>query len=398
MAISISYDYKIEAKFVLDGKEEPILTECINTVICNYDYENNNIPVIYMGVRLEAALYNKMVLNADKGTITLTISKSKTGGNYDIFENYIKDTFIYFMSDEPDYNESLNKQAGTDDTLMQNFKSGYMALIQQSTTNNNKKVANTIIRNSNMASIIHKYTSHMKMVMEPLHTDKEFKFLFIPPLDSIAKLLEFLNKQSVFYRKGFRYFVDFDKTYLLSKEGNPVDIKDGNYNTIIINVNDKLELEAVQQGIITDPENKAYVLNINPSDTVININKADDKIVNNIIGVDSYGNTKEVDLDIFKTQGGESKVKIERVPSDNMEYVDYLKNSIENNSILLSIQKTDIDTALITPNKEFLVHNYKSISNYNGRYVLSYKKETFIRSDNIFVNNTIFGVRKVKTQ
>lgn len=397
-AISISYNYKVDAKFVLDGKEEPILTEGITSIITNYDYENNNIPVIYMGIRLESSLYNKMTLNADKGTITLTISKSKTGGNNSIYENYIQDTFIYFMSDDPDYNESLEKQSGTEDSVMENYKYGYMALIQQSTTNNNKKITNTIIRNSNMASIIHKYTSHMKMVMEPLHVDKEFKFLFIPPLDSISKLLEFLNKQSVFYRKGYRYFVDFDKTYLLSKEGNPIDIKDGNYNTIIIEVADKIDIKATEQGIITDTENKAYVLNINPSDTVLDVNKSEDKIVNNIIGVDSYGNTKEVDLDIFKTQGGDSKVRIERVPSDNMEYVDYLKNSIEANSVLITIQKTEIDSSLITPNKEYLIRNYKSLSEYDGRYVLSFKKETFIRKDDTFVNNTIFGIRKVKTQ
>lgn len=398
MAITVSYTYKVDAKFVLDGKEEPILTEGITSIITNYDYDNNNIPIIYMGVRLETSLYNRMVLNTDKGTITLTISKAKTGGNYEVFDNYIKDTFIYTMSDEPDYNATLEKASGTNDTIMQNFKEGFIALIQQSTNNNNKKVINTIIRNSNMASIIHKYTSHMKMVIEPLHIDKQFKFLVIPPVESIAKLLAFLNRQSVFYRGGYRYFVDFDKTYLLSSEGNPIDIKDGNYNTIILNIEDIMNTEASQTGVVTDNINKTYVINVNVKDTTIDINKAEDKVCNNVIGVDSYGNTKEVNLDIFKTEGNTSKIKIERVPSDNMEYIDYLKSNMENTSILLNIAKTEIDTSLITPNKEFLVRNYPSLSDYNGRYVLSYKKETFVRQDQNFISSTIFGIKKIKNQ
>ena len=59
MAISVSYTYKIDAKFILNGVEEPILTEGITSIITNYDYDKNNIPIIYMGVRLETALYNK---------------------------------------------------------------------------------------------------------------------------------------------------------------------------------------------------------------------------------------------------------------------------------------------------------------------------------------------------
>lgn len=398
MSISVSYKYKVEAMFVLDGKEEPILTEGITTIITNYDYENNNIPIIYMGVRLEHSLYNKMVLNSQKGTITLTISKAKVGGNYEVYENYIKDTFTYIMVDEPDYNATIEKQAGTHDTIMQSFKEGFISLVQQSTTNNNKKVVNTVIRNSNMASIIHKYTSHMKMVFEPLHRDKQFKFLVIPPLESISNLLDFLNKQSVFYRGGYRYFVDFNKTYLLSGEGNPIDIRDGNYNTIILNISDILDIEATLPGVVTDNQNKAYVLNINVKDTTIDMKKAEDKVFNKVIGVDSYGNTKEVDLDIFKTDGNSSKAKIERVPSDNMEYIDYLKDKIENTSVIMNIAKTEIDTSLITPNKEFLVSNYPSLSEYNGRYVLAYKKEAFVRQDEHFISSTIFGIKKVKNQ
>ena len=140
MAISVSYSYKIEANFILNGKEEPILPESIISVITNYDYDNNNIPIIYMGLRLETSLYNRMVINSEDATITLTISRAKNTSNYSIYRDYIKDTFTYTMSTDPDYNTTIEKQSGTKDKIAQNYRQGYLALIQSSTTDNNKKI------------------------------------------------------------------------------------------------------------------------------------------------------------------------------------------------------------------------------------------------------------------
>lgn len=397
MAISVSYSYKVEAKFVLDGKEEPILPEGITSIITNYDYDNNNIPILYMGVKLETSLYNKMVINAEKASITLTISRSKNKSQYAVYNTYIKERFTYTMSTNPDYNISLEKESNTKDKIAQNYREGFLALIKIDTTDNNKRIINNIIKNSNMMSVIHKYTSHMKMVMEPIHVDKHFNFLIIPPLDSIAKLLKYLNKQSVFYREGYRYFVDFDKTYLLSAEGNPVDARDGLYSTVIVNVTDPYNSELSNQtGIVTDTTNKAYIFNINANDTIMDVKKSEDKIFNKIMGVDSFGNARELDLNIPRTEGSSDKIRIERVPSDNMDYLDYLKDNIENTTILFNVTKTEIDSALITPNKEFIVRNYPTFSEYNGRYVLSYKKETLINQNNTFIHSIIFGLRKIK--
>lgn len=397
MAISVSYSYKVEAKFVLDGKEETILPEGITSIITNYDYDNNNIPILYMGVKLETSLYNKMVINAEKASITLTISRSKNKSQYAVYNTYIKERFTYTMSTNPDYNISLEKESNTKDKIAQNYREGFLALIKIDTTDNNKRIINNIIKNSNMMSVIHKYTSHMKMVMEPIHVDKHFNFLIIPPLDSIAKLLKYLNKQSVFYREGYRYFVDFDKTYLLSAEGNPVDARDGLYSTVIVNVTDPYNSELSNQtGIVTDTTNKAYIFNINANDTIMDVKKSEDKIFNKIMGVDSFGNVRELDLNIPRTEGSSDKIRLERVPSDNMDYLDYLKDNIENTTILFNVTKTEIDSALITPNKEFIVRNYPTFSEYNGRYVLSYKKETLINQNNTFIHSIIFGLRKIK--
>lgn len=398
MAISVSYKYKVEAKFNFGNKEEPILSQGIYNIVTNYDYDNYNIPILYMGVRLETSLYNKMVINQEKGTIVLTISRAKNNGSgYSQYKNYIKDEFTYIMSTNPDYNISMEKQSDTNNRIAQNYRQGFLSLIQLNTTDNNKKIINNIIKNSNMMSIIHKYTSHMNMVMEPIHNDKYFNFLIIPPLESVAKLLKYLNKQSVFYREGFRYFVDFDKTYLLSAEGNPVDTKDGTYSTIIINISDPaVDDTAHQTGIVTDSTNKAYIINMNASNTIIDVKKSEEKIFNKIMGVDSYGNTRELKLNIPRSEGSSDKLRLERVPLDNIDYTDYLRDNIENTTIMFSATKTEVDSSLITPNKEYLVRNYPTFKEYNGRYVLSFKKEIFINENEQYISNVIFGLRKIK--
>lgn len=398
MPISISYSYKIDAKFVLDDKEEYILPEAISTIITDYDYDNKNIPIIYMGVNLETSLYNRMIQNTENATITLTISKTKNGSSNKFFTNYVKGSFTYFMSSNPDYNTTLEKSSDTHNKIGTNFRHGYIALILNGITDINKTNINTIIKNSNMSSIVNKFTSHMKMVMEPLHKDQHFRQLIIEPMESIPRLLDFLMKKSVFYRRGFRYFADFERSYLLSGEGNPVDASDGTYSTIIINVIDPTNAEAHQTGIITDHQNKEYILNINALNTVTEVNKTNEKIYNTITGVDSYGNTKEISLNIPKTQGSSAKIRHERVPSDNIEYVEYLQSKIEDSSLLFSVTKTEIDTSLITPNKEYIVRNFPTYEQYNGNYVLSYKKDTFVNQENQFIGTIVFGLRKVNNR
>ena len=40
--------------------------------------------------------------------------------------------------------------------------------------------------------------------------------LIIPPLETVSKALEYLNRMSAFYDTKFRYFLDYDTGYLLS--------------------------------------------------------------------------------------------------------------------------------------------------------------------------------------
>ena len=393
---SNTYEFKIDARLVLNDQEEVILTEGIKSITTLYNYDNYNIPIIYIGVNLQSDLYDKMVKYQEEAYITLIISKYESNSHTAIDLNYIKDRFTYTMTTDANYNKELDEFDSSGDNISQRYKKGYAGLIKIDTTNDNKQVINDIIKKSNMASIIHKYTKHMKMVMEPLHVDKEFDTLIIPPIDSVAKLLSFLNKQSSFYRNGYRYFVDFDKTYLLSQEGNPVDDGELSFDSMVINVLETTDDASKVSGMRTDRSNNVYIMNIDAMNTNMEIKKSNDKVYNKIMIVTSDGVVREESLDIPRTKDSSDKLRIEKIQSDNADYIDYMKHTVEDSTVILHITKTEIDSSTITPNKEYLVNNYNAFKEYDGRYVLSYKKEVFLNKDGTFISSVLFGLRRVK--
>ena len=74
------------------------------------------------------------------------------------------------------------------------------------------------------------------------------------------------------------------------------------------------------------------------------------------------------------------------------------KAIMESGSVVITLNKTEIDSTILTPNKEYLVRNYESSSQYNGRYVLSYKKEIIMKEGENMIGNVMFGLRQVKQE
>lgn len=236
----------------------------------------------------------------------------------------------------------------------------------------------------------------MDMIMEPLHTDKLFSHLVIPPIETVSKLLRYLNSESVFYRGGYRYFIDFDRAYLLSEEGNYVNDYTGTFGNVIINIQEPTNDLSQQTGIVTDGDNNTFIIYVSAANTQMNVKKTEDKIFNTIIGIDSYGNKKELSLDIPRTVGSNDKPRLEKIQSDNLDFIDCMKSKIENSSIVLNITKTEMDPSVITPNKTYTISNYEKFREYDGKFILSTRKEILVNQNGIFTGSLLMGLRKVK--
>lgn len=393
-----AYNYEIKSSLVLeDGTENKILSECIKSITIDYDYDNKNMPAIYLDISIDSDLYNTMVNNADTAYVSFNIYKFNKNATTKLNKPYISDKFSYIMSSDPNYNRTIEENASDGESgVGRNYKSGYLALINMRLVNDNKMYISGILKNNLLSSIIHKYTSHMNMVIEPYRNNPLIKQLVIPPIESVTNLIKYINSIYSIYPSGYRYFRDFNQTYLLSTEGNAVDDKSNtDYNNIIINIEDKSkDLGKVNSTIINDTT-KTYIIAIDADDTSITINRIKDKKYNSIIGVTTNGDVVEEKLNIPKNKESTDKVLLQRISNDNTAYVGSLKDSIEKSSVVINILKTEVDCSIITPNKKYTVKHIDEYKQYNGNYLLSSKKEILLLQEGTYINASVFTLRKV---
>ena len=394
-----SYKFTVQLELLLKNKSYPIPSSSVKSIMINYDYDKNNMPVLYLNVRLSGTIYNKMVLNADTATLSFRLYKFDELGNSIINEPYIEDNFTYVMSSDPNYDETLEQvvsgKAMADNDNADSYLEGYISILSLRLINDNKKFINDIVKDTDPLSIIHKYTSHMPMCIEPLDSTVHIDQFIIPPITSITNLIQYINNNYCLYKSGYRFFRDFAATYLLSMKGKPVNTANNNFNTIIISIRDPMDRLSKVSSMEIDRKNHAYIIYVNAKDTSIKIDRTTNKQYNSILGVDTLGNTIKEELKIPDTPDISEKVIIERVQNDNLEKIYNSKATIESLSVILTIAKNEIDSTLLTPNKEYQVRNYSGSRDFDGRYVLSYKKEIMYQQDKNFIDSVMFGLRRV---
>ena len=371
-------------------------SESIQMLTTNYDYNAYNMPIYYVDFRLNSNLYDMMVLNSETGKIVLTMRKYDNSTVRALNRKIVEQEFSYIMPTDADYHRPLDKLEVANDKSDDSYKVGTMALIGYNNFEENSVLYNDIIKNSNMISIVHKYTSHMNMVIEPFTNNEMIDWIIIPPLTSITNLLKFLNDFQPFYDKGYRYFRDFGKTYLLSNSGNPVPDGNDKYNTVVINILDTSDPVSKSIGIDIDKERKAYVMTVDSLDTHMDIDIVRNKEYNTILGIGNSGQTYRAELNI-KGESDKEKLLLYRTFDDeDPQYkVNNMKTEIDGSSVVLQLTRTEIDSSIITPNKEYIVQNYREFQEYNGRYILVSKKEVYIQQENEFVSNTLLVFKKV---
>lgn len=109
--------------------------------------------------------------------------------------------------------------------------------------------------------------------------------------------------------------------------------------------------------------------------------KKDINIVKDISKIGILGLSK-FDIDLHITGSSNligTGTKILRVANDNANMVKNVKAKIENKDKQLTITKSDIDTSVLTPNKQYIVNNYDAHKNKNGLFLLQRKIDMFSR-------------------
>ena len=276
------------------------------------------------------------------------------------------------------------------------YKNITIGLMKIDNINDNKKSFNTVLKNTTMINAVHYATSHMKMVIEKFDYNDTLRELILEPTQSVSKTIQYLNSVKVFYSTPYRFFIDFDCTYLLSSRGKHVPKKGEGLGVVLIVIRDPLDQQANTTGMITNKAQGNYQIDINALDSNIYIDRVTEKGYTSITGVTTnegvVGNTK---LNVNKSEYSTDKASIVRLPNNNANMLKNIQASANSSSIRISINKNDLDSSIFTLNKRYLFRNYDKYSDKDGDFLLTRKRELFIREDDSFVMNTMMNFEQV---
>lgn len=316
------YKYRVSMSYldVASSTETSIRVECIRTIIIDRDYDNTNMPILMMTLKLDKNLVDDIILNAKNNVFNIFMYKfSETGDKY--AEKVFQGQFVYFLNEDLNYNKDLdynNEEAAANQGMIRKdkYRDITVGLMMKKNLDDNKKVVNDIYKNTSMINIVSAVTSELNILIEPFTYDNIISELVVPPLDTISQALKKLNEISVFYDTKYRYFLDFDTAYLLSSAGNPIPKRGEQYNSIYIDIRNITTNNAFEEGMCV--EDGHYLIPISTLDSKYTANNVTDKEFNNLKAI----------LDASKDQ-------VEKHKNSLMGTVNSLKNAAKkiNNAV-----------------------------------------------------------------
>lgn len=396
--IAMQYRYKIEMTYlnIKKGVNTEILNESVKSVIIDHNYDKNTMPIIYMTLALDKALIDDMILNNNDNLILLAIYKfdELTDTKQEI--EIIRDKFIYFLPNDVnvlndiEYNETTEEQ-----NLGNTYKDITLGLMSIKMINRNKKYLELNVTNNTMFDCVKYCTSHFdNLIIEPFIFNEKHKRIIMPAQGSVRKSLEFLNSYRVFYYTPFRYYQDFNYTYIISSSGRAIERNDETYSSVLVEIKDITESDANEFGTIANKSAKTYEVFVNYADTVVYDNTILNLSRNQLKGVSSTGNNiKSLKNSISYS---DEKIKQIRLNNDNDNMIYNLQSEENNKNVLVFLTKYGLDTDTFTINKRISIHHINRYQQHNGEYLLYRKRECFMREDDTFILHSMLNLRKIE--
>ena len=375
------YRYRASGYYMLGQEKYNIDYTNIRSIVIDHDYDKNNMPLVYLILNISTKLIDTIIKNIERGVFILNIQKCIENSDMpDLWKDYISDTFIYFAAEDINKTDSRdyeNANEGREDI----YKELTLGLMSQKLVNNNKKTVNGIIKcSSTMSAVAYVMGTNRQIVMEPFEYNNPLSTIFLPPKTSVAKSIEYLNGLQTFYNSPYRYYMDFNVSYLLSSRGKAVPRKGDAINTVLILLRNDYDTASKLQGMMTDETNQFYQVEI----AATNVEIADYRERTKHYSKLKYTNTAGQNNDfIVVQQTAESnfanKTRQVRVPNDNPNI---LLNEEKHSMFYVSINKTDLDASAFTPNKEYSINAEEVYegSGYSGDFLLRRKRELYFKS------------------
>ena len=397
------YNYRIVLKYMTTTNVEvEIDSSQLQYILIDKDFDGCNMPVISVFGSIEKNILDDMIINMNNNIIALGIYKyDATNQNDNITDKYIQDRFIYILNEDVSKTSKLDNPNGIDSKQgNRQYKEVNLWLLPQDSVNNNRQVINGVYHNATTNSLILQISNYLgKTLLEPIQYDTKYDQVIIPPIDSLSNYIRFLNDNlGVFYDTPYRFFIDFDSTYIVSSSGNPIRAKNQYIYTIVIDIKEIDPLDtSEEQGAYVDLKNGKCTIGISTANVEYTKNHVTNKLVNKVTVINSKGDVFEQTLADNQAKITNTINQVMNISNNDKNVINAISNSIESSNITLSIVKNDLDASLFTINKEYIIRDPLH-EEYNGRYILTHSKQLFIKQNGNFIMSTVLSFRKTAKQ
>ena len=150
--------------------------------------------------------------------------------------------------------------------------------------------------------------------------------------------------------------------------------------------------------MITNETQSVYEIQADAQDCELSDNYLNEKSYSKLSYTNTSGNNSNVKLkSITENSIINEKIRSLRISNENDGIINNIVSSMDNSSIQLLIQKNDIDSEVLTINKEYTIKADETYNTdrYNGKYILVRKRELYIREDETFTMCVMLLFEKV---
>lgn len=374
------YKGSIKVTFLYKGKTKIVINDDqIVYLMIESNYNNSHIlPIIYLSVSIDNDLYNKITEDSSASKFNINIKKKNVMSKSSVQQKVISENFNYVTSSNSvNYtsilNEGAKKVSGNSKTASndQSYRTLMIGLVSIKQTNALRKNFNGIYNNIDTSTLLAIALEGTETIVETPKYNTNYESYYVSPVTTRFQMINSLFKKNPFYDTQFRYFMDFDRSYLLSKDGKAVQVAKGTPQNVIIDIKDITDTDAYKEGFTE--ANGSYVVYVNSSDVSIIENNSTEKVTTNIVAVDD-DTSGTLSTGIDGNTSEDSDTKVTYVRANNAKVV---RNDIESNNVLIQLIKRNIDTAIFTPNRSITIRNFVGNEKFNGNYVLLSKKEVY---------------------
>lgn len=387
------YMYEIELSYINEktNKATAFMPEQIKSIVIDRNYDSLNMPIMFANIALEYRQLDELVKNYKKDTMIIKIYKILTG-DITLKEKFLECKCTYFINDGVNY---LEKLAYNEKDKSDKYTLVTIGLMSLDVINNNKALALGTSISGSTNDIIKMYSKKINLLMEKLDYNETYKNQIVQSVNSISELISYLNSISVLYKTSYRFFMDFDRSYLVSSSNKAVPAAGETMDSVLIIVEDIMKGIREEEGMYINKDKKAYQINVLSTSTDLKKNQVLEKYYTSITGTTTSGDSGKSKLDVNKAQYSSDKENITRISNNNLNMIDNIQGDLNSSAVVFAMSKEGLDSSVLNINKKYTVKNFDAHSDVDGEFLLSRKLDIFARDDHGFSLSTslIFRIK-----